>query len=295
MWNRARTNYICVLGIFATACAPSGVGTPPSPSTENTENPEVSRPVLPGPVSWKLEPSAIEHTYLAVTGTELRLDDSTTTLRDALGTRTEFRISVSRQPRSSSILATVNSFTLQSGSRTGLPEIPLQLPFSAAGRLENNKLTFTPSANHSSATDCSNTAVFTLSVIPRSFVLAPLELHTGMTWTDSTSVELCSGSIPIVVTSVRNFRILGESLSGATPVILLEKCEKLHSAGEGSSGQHRVLLNSEGSGVGQVAIDRATGLLVDDTSTYTAIVSIRSSGRDQRFTQIVKEHVTRTN
>jgi hypothetical protein len=293
MWNKARTISIWVLGTIAIACAPSVAGTPPSPTTENKENPEVSRPVLPGLASWKLEPSTAEQTYLATTNTELQLSDSSTTLRDVLTAKTEFRLSVSRNPRSSSIVATVNSFSLQGGSRTGSPEALPQLPLSTIGHFESNKLTLTPSAGRSSSTDCTNTAVSTLSVIPRSFILVPVELHTGMTWTDSTSVELCNGSIPVVATSVRFFRVLGESLSGTTPVILLEKHEKVYSTGEGSSGQHRILLKSEGSGVGQVAVDRVTGLLVDATSTYTTTVSIRSSGRDQRFTQVVKEHVGR--
>lgn len=293
MWNKPRTIFIWVFGTIAAACAPSGAGTPPSPSAGNRENPEVSRPVLSGPASWKLEPSTIQHTYLAITATELQLSDSSTTLRDTLAVRTEFQISVLREPRSSSIIATVNSFSLQGGSRTGPLETPPQLPLSATAHLENNRLTLALSAGHSSSTDCTNTAVSTLSVIHRSFILAPLDLHAGMTWTDSTSAELCNGSIPVITTTVRSYHVLGESLSGTTPVILLEKHETLHSAGEGSSGQHRVLLSSEGSGVGQVAIDRATGLLIDDTSTYTAIVSVRSSGRDQRFTQVVKEHVTR--
>lgn len=293
MWSKARTIFVWALGTIASACAPSMPGTLPSPSTENKENPQISRPVLPGFASWKLQPLAVEHTYLATTGTELQLSDSSTTLRDTLIARTEFRFTVSREPQSSSIIATVNSFSLQGGSRTGSPETPPQLPLSAIGRLENNKLTLTQSASYSS-TDCTNPAVSTLSVIHRSFILAPLELHTGMVWTDTTSVELCNGSIPVITTSIRSFRVLGESLSGMTPVILLEKHEKLRSTGEGSSGQHRVLLSSGGSGTGQVAIDRATGLLVDDTSIYTTTVSIRSSGRDQRFTQVVKERVTRT-
>jgi hypothetical protein len=294
MWNKARAIFISAIGIIALACAPSIAATPPSPSTGSTENPNVSHPILPGPASWTLEVSTIEHTYLAITGTQLQLTDSAITLRDTLAARTEFRISVSREPRSSSIIATVNSFAVQGGSRTGSIETPPQLPLSAIGHLENNKFTFAPAVVRSPSTSCTNSAVSTLSVIHRSFILVPFELHTGMTWMDSTSAELCNGSIPIIATSVRTFRVLGESLSGTTPVILLEKHEKLHSTGEGSSGQHRVLLNSEGSGIGQIAIDRATGLLVDDASTYTTTVSIRSSGRDQRFTQVVKEHVTRT-
>jgi hypothetical protein len=104
------------------------------------------------------------------------------------------------------------------------------------------------------------------------------------------TTELCSGGIPVTAISNRTYQVLGEGVIGSTPVILLERHDRSSSTGEGSSGQHRVSIQADAVGSGQVAIDRVTGILVDDLSTYSTSITIRSSGRIQKFTQAVKEH-----
>lgn len=290
MQNTVRQFFLVAMATIIAACGPSPAGSPPSPATPNESSIEPAVPISKSG-SWKLQPVITEHSYLSTSNTTLELIDSSRTLRDTLTTRAEFRLSASRDTREATISATVNAFSLEVGARTGIPEKAASFPSVITGRLQNNRLAFSQGSNESANINCADPASSTLSIIQRSVVIPPLELHTGMTWTDSISVELCSGAVPITVVTTRNYRVLGESLVRSIPVILLERHDRIVSTGEGSSGQHRITLHTEGAGSGQVAIERLTGFLVDDLSTYTAAVTVRSSGRDQRFTQIVNEHI----
>ena len=125
------------------------------------------------------------------------------------------------------------------------------------------------------------------------FALIPLELQRGQSWTDSTSTALCSGSIPVTLTALRHYQVIGEINNGAHIGLLLERLDKTSLAGEGAEGQHRVQLKSEGTGRTELLIDPITGALLEVTGTNTSLVTITTSGRSQKFTQTSKEEVTR--
>ena len=290
MQNTVRKFFLPAIATIVVACGPSSAGSPPLPAVPNEGSIKPAAPISK-PGSWRLQPAIADHSYLSTSNTTLELVDSSRTLRDTLTTRAEFRMSASMDSRGAIISATINALSLNAGARTGVPEKASSLPFVIIGKFQNNQLVFSQGNSQSANMNCADPASSALSIIQRSIVVSPLELHTGMTWTDSISAELCSGAVPITVVTTRNYRVLGESLVRSVPVILLERHDTMLSTGEGSSGQHRIILHAEGTGSGQVAIERLTGFLVDDLSTYTATVTVRSSGRDQRFTQVLSEHI----
>jgi hypothetical protein len=108
-----------------------------------------------------------------------------------------------------------------------------------------------------------------------------------MTWSDSTTANLCSGSIPITSITSRNFRVIGEVNRG----LLIERQERTKSTGEGAQGQHRITLQSSGTGTAQLIIDPQTGTLLESTGVHTASVVVTASGRDRQFTQTTREQV----
>jgi hypothetical protein len=291
MQNRARRFFAGTIIFTAVACGRSSAGSSPSPDISASPPTESARPVLSGATSWKLQPSNAERFYSTISDTHLKLSDSSTATNDGITSRAEFTISSSRATPTWMISATINTFSLEGGSRSGVSNTAFSLPFSIAGRFQNNKLIFTP-AGGSAIIDCTNPVLSTLPVIQRAVIAPPSQLYAGTTWNDSTTVELCSGGIPVTAITNRNYQVLGEAVIGSVPVILLERHDRSSSAGEGSSGQHRITLRTETVGSGQVAIDRLTGSLIDDVSTYTTSITIRASGRNQQFTQIVKEHTS---
>lgn len=285
-----RPFFLSAVATVLVACSPSSAGNPPSPAISDEDSIKPALPISKSG-SWKLQPTTTDHSYLSTSNTALELIDISQALRDTLTTQAEFRMSASRDIRGILVSATINAFSLHTSARTGIAEKVSSLPLTVAGKLQNNRFVFSLASNQPINTGCVDPTFSALSIIQRSVVVSPLELHTGMTWTDSVSAELCSGAIPITVITTRNYRVLGESLVRSVPVILLERHETMISTGEGSSGQHRITLRTEGVGSGQIAIDRLAGFLVDDLSTYTAAITVRSSGRDQRFTQVVSEHI----
>ena len=285
--NRVLT---AVISITAIACSPGSAGSPPSPSNPNERPAELPRPISPGPASWKLQPSPADHLYFTISDARLKPTDSLTVADESVISRAEFEFSSFKDTHSFVLAATINNFSIQGGSRTEAPSTSFSLPLSISGHLQNNKLLFTVPGT-STPLDCANPVLAALPLLQRTFITPPVDLHTGMTWSDSTTTELCSAGLPIISNGTRNYRVLGESLIGRIPVILLERQERSSSTGEGSSGQHRVAVQTETVGSGQVAIDQVTGSLVDDVSNYTTSIIIRSSGRNQKFTQTLKEHI----
>jgi hypothetical protein len=290
MQRKAQLFLTALTCITAIACGPSSAGSPPSPSIPNEGSAELPKPILPGASSWKLQPSSADYFYSTISDAHLKLIDSLSANDESIISRTDFKFSSSRDARGFVISATINALSLQGGSRTGTSSTSFSLPILINGHLQNNELLFTLPGT-SNTPDCTDPVFTALPALQRTLVIPPADLHTGMTWTDSTTANLCSAGIPVISGAIRNYRVLGESIVGTIPVILLEKHDRGLSTGEGSSGQHRVAIQTETVGSGQVAIDRLTGSLVDDVSTYTTSITIRSSGRNQRFTQTVKEHI----
>lgn len=286
-----RLFFASIISITALACGPSSAGSPPSPNIPTGNSPELPKPISTEIASWKLQPSSADHHYLTISNARLKLTDSSTVSEESIISRIEFKISSARETPTSTFLTTIDSFSLEGGSRTRVEPLSFTLPISLIARFQDNKLQFSFPDN-STAADCTNPVLSTLSIIQRTLVTPPLQLHTGMTWNDSTAAEVCSGEIPVSMTSSRKYRVLGATMIGNTPVILIERHDRSSSTGEGSSGQHRIALQSETIGSGQIAINQLTGTLVDDLSTYETLITIRASGRNQKFTQLVKEHTT---
>ena len=113
----------------------------------------------------------------------------------------------------------------------------------------------------------------------------PLELSNQETWTDSTSTVVCTGSLPVTLTSLRTFHIAGESEFEGFRVLVIEQNERTFSKGEGSEGQHRIFVNGNGSTTGRLYINANTGELISSNLKNQTSLAIQSSGRLQRFSQ----------
>jgi hypothetical protein len=149
-----------------------------------------------------------------------------------------------------------------------------------------------PGQASQSYADCSKDALSTTGAVQRAVIALPLVLHKDMVWTDSATTNSCSGSIPVTSTTVRRYRVVGET-SGSNRGVLLERQDRTTLSGEGSQGQHRVRLKSDGSGTAQVVIDAETGAVLESNGVHTASVVVTASGRDQRFTQRTREQLSR--
>ena len=283
---------LLVVSCFAFGCGRTRqTGTSPEPVAATGE----SNPVLNTRSAWTIISDTRQHQYRAVSSSLLELSDTAGITRDSITAVVDFTLSMNRVPEALSYSATVVSMSAQGGVKTGTA-MSARLPFSFGGRFSQSQLTLEPSPGQPASvlTDCSNEALSSTPVIQRAIVPMPLALQKDMTWTDSVSTVTCSGSIPVTSVAVRRYRVVGETIRRQTAGILLERQDKTTSAGEGSQGQHRIRLRSDGSGTAQLIVDSQTGALVESNATHTATVVITSSGRDQRFTQRTREKISGT-
>jgi hypothetical protein len=206
---------------------------------------------------------------------------------------TNFALSVTQDPETLSYSATITAISFHGGSKTGTTAFAGQLPFSFTARLHQSRLTISSVTGRviEPSVDCSNEALSAAPVIQRAVVTVPSLLRRDMTWSDSTTANICSGSIPVMSTASRHFRVIGEVDRG----ILIERQERTTSTGEGTQGQHRMRIRSTGTGTAQLIIDARTGALLESTGTHAASVIVTASGRDKQFTQTIRERISRSN
>ena len=270
--------------LFLVSCrGSSSTGTGPVPAI--TPEPSPSAPRISSTRDrWTITPVAASHRFTSVIHTAIELQEPAGIQRDSLISSFTYSLSIERSGETVSYSARVESMSAHGGARITSPMGALTSPFSFSGQLEKNKISV-----DSAVTDCSNDALASVPVIQRALVVTPVALHKDMTWSDSVSSAVCSGSIPVTTTSVRNYRVVGETPHG----ILIERHDHTTAAGEGSQGQHLIRLKTDGSGMAQITIDSRTGELLQVVSTSTTTAIVTASGRDRRFVQTVQERINR--
>jgi hypothetical protein len=265
-----------------------------APLSRNPTRPEpVSEPIAASVSTrtvWVLSPDSRPYRYHSSTETLLELSDPAAS--ESINTAVDFSLSVSRNSNGISYSATLESISVQGGPKTGsAPAVP-QLPLSLKGELREGRLTAEiESSQPAPVMNCSTEALSAASAVQRALLQIPASLRKDMTWTDSTTAILCSGSIPVNTTILHEYRVTGETGRG----ILIERQDRTVSSGQGIQDQHRIRLRTEGSGSTQLIIDSVSGGLVESNGTHTASVTVTASGKDQKFTQTTREQTRRLN
>ena len=280
---------VLILAFTAACHASTGGSRNPEPTSGVNRTPDIS---TGDRTAWIITPTTQQHRYHAATATLLELADSAGITTDSLRSTVDFTLSIARTPDSLSYATTIESISVKNGTRTGEGPMSTTLPFSFTGHIQENRLTITsPSKQSPGISGCSNEVLSVAPVIQRAVVQVPLALQQNQTWADSVSAEICSGSIPVTGTVSCRYRVLGETSSG----VLIERQDKTISAGEGTQGQHRVKLRSNGTGTARLLVDSRTGALIESTGTHTATVVVTASGKDRIFRQTSHEQISTTN
>ena len=280
------------LFLLSTACAR---GTPilePSPDVSLPSSPAIS----PSARAWTVVPDGEPHTYTSRATTTLELRTDTGAVRDSFTVITEFGARVEQSEAASRIAGSINRLDRQSHIRALDAEAVAGLPLQFTGRILSGGLVLDSVAGRAIGivADCENPGLNQMAVVQRNLPVVPLVLRTGMSWTDSSTVATCTGSVPVRLTTVRSYTVLGEGRNSGTPVIALDRTEKITAIGEGAQGQHRIGVQAAGTGSARIFIQPGTGLLELNEGEYRTEVLVRSSGRLQRFVQAVRERTTRT-
>jgi hypothetical protein len=291
-----RYRFLLSSALFA-ACRSSAPGGMPTPESSDPSTAPVD--LRTEAASWSISPTRQEHQYTSITSATLESVGSPLTSRDTVISTIRFSLGITRDVVPPSYSARIESISIQGGSKIGQTAAPAaaavpSLPFLFAGHLEQNRITLElPKTQTETSASCSNEALAAVPVVQRSMILIPLQLRTGMTWTDSTTTAVCSGPLLVSLSSTRTYLVRGQVTVRGSPAVLLEQQNKTSFTGDGVQEQHRIRVRGEGSGRAQITVDAATGSLIDATGDHSTSLTITSSGRDQQFTQRSRERVTR--
>jgi hypothetical protein len=281
------------LAVLCTACRSSTPGEPPSPDVGSpTETPTELNPTVS---AWTISPTSQEYRYTSVTSAILETAGLPQSVRDTIVSTINFSISIARDITPSSYSARIEAISTQGGTRirAAVPPATVVLPFVFTGHLEVNRITIElPKVQTDISASCVNETLAAIPVVQRSLVLIPLQLRTGMTWTDSAVSSVCSGPVLVSLSSIRTYQVKGQTVIRGRTVILLDQQSRTSFTGEGAQEQHRIRVRGDGTGKSQLAVDAMTGVLVDATANNTTLLTVTASGRDQRFTQTSRERVT---
>lgn len=264
--------------------------------------PETPEPVVPSPAKgnttklWQLSPTTEPQRYTTFISTIVQQQSVTPPVSDSVKTTTRYSIGVMRSPNSASITGIIESFEIKAGNRIGSDTIEASFPASFNGQIRNHELSLdlaNSRSNSSSALSCQSTEKNALTTIQRNLYTIPFQLQNGMTWQDSLSSTSCSGPLELTLTTIRNYKVIGETTFNAVPAILVAITEKTLSEGEGSQDQHRVMITSEAQKSGNMYLDEVTGTLLNVISETHTTIQIQTSGRTQQFLQTSRETTTR--
>jgi hypothetical protein len=271
----------CLCLLIAAACTSGPAAAPPSPEPGG-RIPASQPSTIPeaGPASWTFSHSSSPRSYVVTESTSIVLDER----RDSSVTETRFSIVVQPVGQDTAVRGTIDQVSGPSGGTVNT------LPFVFSGTVHGGGISIDSIGGQRlpAVLTCDNPAMSRLSAVRRNVFVAPAVLSRNQTWTDSSTVPACSGTVPVQVTTVRTYRVVGE-IAGA---IIVERQDRIMSSGEGAQGQHRITIQSRGTGSSQLRLDRFSGALVSSTGLSQVEVDVGSSGRVQRFVQLVRDRVT---
>jgi hypothetical protein len=120
----------------------------------------------------------------------------------------------------------------------------------------------------------------------------PEQLAVGDRWRDSTTTTGCRGTIPAESTVISNYVVVGDTAFANAVALQIHRTDSLSATGEGSEGQHRIMVAATGTGVMDLFLDTVAGRLLGSRGLQTSLVNITTSGKLTQFIQHVTETAT---
>jgi len=293
-----RYDLLALLSLSAVIGCASAIGNSPSPSPVSDASSEgIGTPVIGSEGTsriWNVTPTEESQAYRSIVKTTIEERNTQERRKGGITTITDYLLKLSRSSKNVEISGSVSGFQVNTDQTSQLPSPPsFTLPLVFVGNITDHNIVLrsvgATQSNYSAP--CSDSTQTILSTINRDLIVVPREMFTNQSWQDSTSNTICSGSLPLVVSMIRTYRITGETILDGITMLRLERTEKLLASGQGSQGQHQISLHGTGLGKAEVFIDRASGLLLSLTAVNQMELAIKSSGRIQNFTQTSQETV----
>jgi len=120
----------------------------------------------------------------------------------------------------------------------------------------------------------------------------PNQLAVGDRWRDSTTTTGCRGTIPAESIVISNYVVVGDTAFANAVALQIHRTDSLSATGEGTEGQHRIIVTATGTGVMDLFLDTTAGRLLRSRGLQTSLVNVTTSGKLTQFIQHVTETAT---
>lgn len=131
---------------------------------------------------------------------------------------------------------------------------------------------------------CAAAAAIT-QVLREGIVTVPRTLRRDQTWSDSAETTICRDSIPLVVTTVRQHRVVGAESRGGAVVVVIDRESRVRMRGEGRQLGEPVQLVAEGTGTMRLVVRAEDGVLDSAEGTNELVMRFTGRRRSQELRQ----------
>lgn len=282
-----RTLLRSALALLGAACAAPPITLDRAPAPAPVDAPRADS--LAGP--WTLRPSRRERAHsIELTGTLAAHVDTAGALERVDTLRVRVRAASSRVVSGDSerFSGLLHAYELSPGDSVPFvapPGLFLPLPFTAAAGARGAA----PSLEIAAGRECSAAAA-ALQPLRDLWLGAPARLARDQAWSDSTTFTLCRDSIPLVVRSTREFRVIGAEVVEGETLLRVVRESRTTIAGEGMQFGEPLRIEAEGTGHLEFLVSLAGGEVV--RAEGTSDLSMRMTGR--RRVQLLRQAIRTT-
>jgi hypothetical protein len=180
--------------------------------------------------------------------------------------------------------AMVDSFSTASQGLIGNTQ-PASLPVQISGVIDS----ITAGADSTIAPTCDPVQANLETDVRNVLVSFPRMLVLGLTWRDSILRVGCYGTIPLRVTVVRHFSVVGKTSFNGQVAVRVQRADNITAQGAGRQQLHQLVIETIGSGAATYMLSPEEGRLLHLTTTQDLEFTVRASGRTNRFRETAKE------
>ena len=180
--------------------------------------------------------------------------------------------------------AMVDSFSTASQGLIGNTQ-PASLPVQISGVIDS----LTGGVDSTIAPACDPVQSSLETDVRNVLVSFPRMLAPGLTWRDSILKVGCYGTIPLRVTVVRHFSVVGKTSFNGQAAVGVQRVDSITAQGAGRQQQHQLVIETIGSGAATYMLSPEEGRLLHLTITQYLEFTVRASGRTNRLRETAKE------
>lgn len=133
--------------------------------------------------------------------------------------------------------------------------------------------------------DCADPAGSIVSLLRDLWYTAPDSLYPGVSWQDSLETSICRDSIPLVVVTVRDFRVTGVLQRGGVTAVSIERRTSTSVSGTGLQFGVPISLRGHGRGDMMLEVSLDGGQVIFASGDNELTLEMESARRNQIVTQ----------